>query len=154
MARGEEANTPQILWVQERCVYASECANGPEPASLGEGAWGSPRVAATGVCQARAGVRARVCVRGRGGAPGRAAATAAALGLWGHRPLAPASRPRPASRLSSRRAWARSAAAPAPAAGEEPAPGAQRRALPAAALAMRGRPAPARVPALAPSERG
>lgn len=62
-----------------------------------------------------AGVRARVCVRGRGGAPGRAAATAAALGLGGHRPPAPASRPRPASRLSSRAA---------------PGLGAQRRRLP------------------------
>lgn len=66
---------------------------------------------AAGVCQARA--CARGCVRGRGGAPGRAT-LAAALGLGGHRPPPSTSRPRPASRLSSRRASASSAAAPAP----------------------------------------
>lgn len=83
-----------------------------------------PRVS---VCLAR--VCARGCVRGPGGAPGRAtsAAAAAALGLGGHRPPArppPSSRPRPASFLSSRRASARSAAAPTPGTQQSP-PGAQ-----------------------------
>jgi hypothetical protein len=109
-------------------VYARDCANCREPASPGEGAWGSPRVPAAGVCQARA--CARGCVRGRGGAPGRAAATAAAaaaaLGLGGHRPPAPASRPRPASSLSLRRASARF--------------GAQRRRLPEPERSQPGRP--------------